>query len=212
MNLKRFMTYVSKRVETTCWIWSGGKTPKGYGKCAHAGRTLGAHVVSYILHKGPIPEDLIIRHTCRIKACVNPEHLLAGTYKQNLEDARIDNGRIGRLPTYPDALVNKVYWLRQSLLSTKTISLKLALPIDYVTGVLSGHIRKELKTKYEKEFGSIPKFHSGHKYSDEDRMEMVRMYQDGMSPSKIAQLYGTNYKYVWKLSKKELPLQRRGDI
>jgi HNH endonuclease len=41
---------------------------------------------------GPIPADLVVRHTCDNSHCINPEHMLLGTRKQNTQDA-IARGR-----------------------------------------------------------------------------------------------------------------------
>jgi predicted XRE-type DNA-binding protein len=40
----------------------------------------------------PIPEGLVIRHSCDNRRCINPEHLLAGTVKDNAEDM-VNRGR-----------------------------------------------------------------------------------------------------------------------
>lgn len=50
-----------------------------------------AHRVSYVIHNGDISKGLIIRHTCDNPSCVNPDHLLAGTQKQNAEDRAYRN-------------------------------------------------------------------------------------------------------------------------
>lgn len=42
---------------------------------------------------GPIPEGLVIRHRCDNGRCINPEHMLLGTIKQNIHDA-IERGRL----------------------------------------------------------------------------------------------------------------------
>lgn len=49
-------------------------------------RSRGAHQVSYILFKGPIPKGLVVRHLCHHTYCVNPDHLEVGTNKQNRQD------------------------------------------------------------------------------------------------------------------------------
>ena len=82
--------------EDGCWIWTGYKN-KGYGYI-HAG--LGknkspkpAYRVAWELYKGAIPETLVVRHRCpkKRKDCCNPEHLLLGTQKDNMNDAIEDN-------------------------------------------------------------------------------------------------------------------------
>lgn len=70
-----------------CWLWKGHIDSKyGYGRILYQGKKYQAHRLFYTLFKGEIPSDLIVRHTCDIKCCVNPEHLLLGTNKQNSED------------------------------------------------------------------------------------------------------------------------------
>jgi hypothetical protein len=75
-----------------CWLWQGGRTPKGYGSFSVRGITMRAHRYSYELHNGPKPADLHIRHSCDTPACVNPAHLLLGTPLDNVRD-RVDRGR-----------------------------------------------------------------------------------------------------------------------
>lgn len=92
MNKDRFMSYVKTNL-AGCWIWNGSQTNKGYGKCRHNYGTVDAHRMSYRLFVGPIPTDKIVRHTCDVKLCVNPAHLLLGTYLDNMKDAK-SRGRL----------------------------------------------------------------------------------------------------------------------
>lgn len=56
-------------------------------------KTEGAHRVAYRVGTGLlIPKRMVIRHTCDTRACINPAHLLLGTYKNNTQDM-ISRGR-----------------------------------------------------------------------------------------------------------------------
>ena len=95
--LVRFMNHVEVQ-PNGCWWWRGYINPNGYGKFS-AGRGLPtprmAHVVSYELHKAPVPPGLQVDHTCHKKLecaggptcphrrCVNPDHLEAVTRLEN---------------------------------------------------------------------------------------------------------------------------------
>ena len=70
-----------------CWTWTGS-TKRGYGRFQVAGRQTGAHRFSYELHNGPIPDGLMVCHRCNNRGCVRPEHLYAGTAKDNWNDSR----------------------------------------------------------------------------------------------------------------------------
>lgn len=69
-----------------CWIWTGSFFKDGYGQMKRNGKNLKAHRVFFEAHKGPIPEGLCVLHKCDTPACVNPEHLWAGTNLQNIQD------------------------------------------------------------------------------------------------------------------------------
>lgn len=85
--------YIIRR-GTGCWEWQGARTNGGYGRLKYKNQAWMAHRFSYVLHKGPIPEGLVIMHKCDNPCCINPEHLMAGTQKQNMEDCKA-KGRLG---------------------------------------------------------------------------------------------------------------------
>jgi hypothetical protein len=59
-----------------CWLWSGALWPNGYGKTARKlyGTQL-AHRVIYMASGRTIPVGLDLDHLCRVRHCVNPDHL-----------------------------------------------------------------------------------------------------------------------------------------
>lgn len=42
-----------------------------------------AHRLSYEAHVGPIPKRLLLDHTCRMRCCINPDHLEPVTVQEN---------------------------------------------------------------------------------------------------------------------------------
>jgi hypothetical protein len=87
----RFHKYVVIMKTTDCWLWTGTfytqfRRPT-YGQAWLHGQRMGAHRMSYLLHVGPVPDDLDILHSCDIKACVNPAHLRPGTHAENIQEA-----------------------------------------------------------------------------------------------------------------------------
>jgi hypothetical protein len=64
-----------------CWVIHAKEGD--YGLFKKDGLTYPAHRASYSMFKGPVPVDRVVDHQCGNKACVNPQHLLVTTTKQN---------------------------------------------------------------------------------------------------------------------------------
>lgn len=66
-----------------CWTWIAARNHYGYGQFWKDGKPQYAHRVSYEHHKGPIPDGFQVDHLCRVRNCVNPEHLEVVTQREN---------------------------------------------------------------------------------------------------------------------------------
>ena len=78
--------------ENCCWRWKNTKEGS-YGAFEYDNETGSAHRRVYELIVGPIPEGKILRHSCDHTYCVNPDHLIPGTKKENREDFMRRNPR-----------------------------------------------------------------------------------------------------------------------
>jgi hypothetical protein len=83
-----------------CWIWTGYVNKTGYG-CfhGHGNKTIRAHKFGYEMKNGPVPMGLQLDHLCRVKKCVNPDHLEAVTAKINSNRAPVIGFKINEMKT-----------------------------------------------------------------------------------------------------------------
>jgi hypothetical protein len=86
---ERLYDSIEKDAVTGCWNWTG-HLRRGYGYIVRRwdGYTthLSAHRAAYATWVGPIPEGLMILHSCDNPRCINPAHLRPGTHQENMDD------------------------------------------------------------------------------------------------------------------------------
>lgn len=76
-----------------CIEWTGRLLPKGYGRLIVNRRSVRAHRVAYEITRGPIPDGMMVLHSCDNPRCVNPDHLRTGTAADNWADVIARNRR-----------------------------------------------------------------------------------------------------------------------
>lgn len=80
----RFLALVAFEPNCGCWLWLGAQDRKGYGLFKMTGGKERAHRASYRLFKGRLNPKMTLDHTCRMTSCVNPDHLVPVTNKENV--------------------------------------------------------------------------------------------------------------------------------
>ena len=67
-----------------CWLWIKSRTSEGYGQLSVGGVGRHVHRLMWTHLRGPIPEGLVIDHLCRVRHCVNPDHMEVVTRGENV--------------------------------------------------------------------------------------------------------------------------------
>ena len=143
----RLMARVDKT--SSCWIWTGDKWPKGYGRIrkSKSKQFVATHRLSYEIHKGPIPDGLQVLHRCDNPSCVNPDHLFVGTNDDNVAD-KVSKGRQSQGEKQPMAKLTTSQVEEIKRLYTGYWGQQTNMAIEY--GVSSQHIRNIVLGKKRK--------------------------------------------------------------
>jgi hypothetical protein len=121
-----------------CWIWLGATSDFGHGVIGVGKRSEGlirAHRLSYLLHKGEIPDGQYVLHDCDVASCVNPDHLHLGTIRDNVKEM-MERGR-GRGQYKPQVPVEVVLAIRQDTRSEREMG-----EAHGISAALAGMIRR----------------------------------------------------------------------
>lgn len=90
---ERFEKYVKR--SGACLLWTGATDEWGYGYLYVNGCAVRTHRFVWARAHGPIPDGVLICHTCDIPNCVELAHLFEGTDAINAAD-KVAKGRSTR--------------------------------------------------------------------------------------------------------------------
>lgn len=83
--------------EKPCRLWTGTITGHGYAAVSVGGRTVYVHRLVLEAKLGrPIKHRHVAMHVCDVRNCVEPSHLVEGTYSDNSLDAVRKGRRVPR--------------------------------------------------------------------------------------------------------------------
>jgi len=97
-DTRRFWARIEKGND--CWPWKSRTDKDGYGKVHWAGESNRAHRVAWEITNGPIPDGLLVCHSCDNPPCCNPSHLFLGTNAENMRDASAKRRLPGQQKTH----------------------------------------------------------------------------------------------------------------
>ncbi len=98
-DIARFHAKISPQKDG-CHLWTSTTLANGYGVFGVNYKNYKAHRIAFVIAGGEIPDGMIVRHTCDVKKCVNPAHLLIGTHQDNIRD-RDTRGRTSKGELHP---------------------------------------------------------------------------------------------------------------
>lgn len=124
-----------------CWLWQRCVNSSGYGYIKINRRGLSSHRVSFAITHGRMPTG-VLRHTCDVRRCVRPSHLIDGSTLENVADmiargrARFNHSNRPRKLSDRDLI--RIHKFARAGQTTRQISRKLKVSQPLIVQVLNG--------------------------------------------------------------------------
>ena len=129
-----------------CFEWHGSTNGRGYGVTYVDRKQWRVHRLAYTMTKGEIPEGMVVMHLCHNPLCCNPDHLEAGTQKENMQMS-LKAGRLTGRKGHSRRLINRCLTLRKDGKMLKEISAFTGVPIATISNWCRGYTTLKLQRK-----------------------------------------------------------------
>ncbi len=110
--IERFNKNYIVNPESGCWEWTASLDKKGYGQIYDGNNSRIAHRWIYLYLNPETDRSLVICHKCDNPKCVNPDHLWAGTQRDNIHDSlakgRMNQGSSSHFSKLTDTDVTRI--------------------------------------------------------------------------------------------------------
>jgi len=154
------------RQDSGCLLWVRDLSPTGYGRIWTGAQNTRAHRAAWILYHGDIPENLLVCHTCDVRACCEPSHLFLGTNDENMADM-VSKSRqpLGKRNGLSKLTENDVIRIYTTDLSTRELAEQTGVSAttirDIRRGELWAHVTSKLPYRPSR-YASRPALRSPH--------------------------------------------------
>ncbi len=175
-----------------CWIVRAKPLGNGYVTLYLSGENyVGAHRLAYRAWHGEIPENSVVRHSCHVRNCINPEHLSVGTHQDNMDD-KTKAGRQARGETHGNALLSNddavdIVLARNAGIGSTELAERYGVSRTAIKDIVRGYTYAEATKDIER---NVPK--PGP--SDGVLRQMWKLYCQTESVKVVAGFFG--YKYT----------------
>ena len=144
------------KITESCWVWTASKNQGGYGlftvKLPNHHRIAKSHRLAWELGNcASLLPNTVVMHTCDNPACVNPEHLTAGSHQENSADmdrkkrrAPPKIGNANNKSVIPQEKIIEARKLKAEGISVREICRRLETPYSGTWNALAGRSWKWL--------------------------------------------------------------------
>ena len=174
-----------------CWNWTG-PLRNGYGHMRAGAATIGAHRFFFENHVRRLNAGEWVLHRCDNKQCVNPDHLYAGSQRDNVRDAVERGLYIGNMSA-AKLTADDVAAIRLSNASTVSIAREYGMSNSAIRAVRKGetylNVVSPKRQFVAREWAKGERHHSA-RLSVDQVVAIKKALSEGQRPTDLGAIYG----------------------